>query len=165
MSIILKIILLTTSLLTALIAGLFYAFSCSVNLGLRHLDDAGYLKAMQHINRAILNPWFFISFFGALILLPACTYLYYRYGISQNNVQLLLAAALVYLIGVFGITVLGNVPLNEALDKFNITSAAIEEIKIQRKNFEIPWNRLNLLRTIFAVITFVLVSLFSIIKR
>lgn len=162
MIITLKIVLLITSLVTGLMAGLFYAYSCSVNIGLGRLDDAGYLKAMQNINRAILNPWFFTSFFGALVLLPVCTYLHYRYSISQNNIQILFAASLIYIVGVFGITILGNVPLNEALDKFNIVSTSIEEIKTQRKKFEAPWNKLNLLRTIFAIIAFLLVSLFSI---
>jgi uncharacterized membrane protein len=53
-----KATLLIAVILTGLIAGLFFAYACSVNLGLTRLADAEYLKAMQSINGAILNPWF-----------------------------------------------------------------------------------------------------------
>jgi uncharacterized membrane protein len=42
----------------------------------------------------------------------------------------LLTASLIYLIGVFGVTLLGNVPLNNTLASFSISTATIEEIKI-----------------------------------
>lgn len=72
-----NLVLAATAILTALVAGLFYAYSCSVSPGLGRLPDAGYLSAMQSINRAIQNPVFFISFLGCLILLPLSTYLHY----------------------------------------------------------------------------------------
>ena len=55
-------------------AGLFYAYACSVNPGLGRLPDTGYLAAMQSINRAILNPFFLLVFMGALIILPLGTW-------------------------------------------------------------------------------------------
>jgi len=57
-----NIILVITATTTALMAGLFYAFSCSVNLGLARLSNAEYISAMQSINRAIQNPIFFAAF-------------------------------------------------------------------------------------------------------
>ncbi|MET3535054.1 anthrone oxygenase family protein [Chryseobacterium limigenitum] len=68
------ILLIVTAVLTALIAGLFYAYSCSVVLGLGKLSDTEYLKAMQSINREILNPVFFVSFMGTAVLLPISTF-------------------------------------------------------------------------------------------
>ncbi len=71
------LLLLGTAVLTALIAGLFYAYSCSVVLGLGKLSDAEYLKAMQNINREILNPVFFMmSFMGTAILLPVSAFVF-----------------------------------------------------------------------------------------
>ena len=64
-------------------------------------------------------------------------------------------AALVYLVGVFGVTVAGNVPLNEALDKFSLDGSA-EAIAAARRNFEDAWNRWNHVRTVAACITLVL---------
>ena len=150
------IILILTATSTALIAGLFYSYSCSVNIGLGKLPDEGYLAAMQSINRAILNPVFFATFIGTLLLLPVSTWLQYSAGASKSFL-FLLAATLIYAVGVFGVTIFGNVPLNEALDKFNLHSASMEEIKNQRVMFEIPWNKLHNIRTIANIVALVLV--------
>lgn len=147
------ILLIITATVTALIAGLFYAYSCSVVLGLGKLSDSEYLKSMQSINREILNPVFFLSFMGTAFLLPISTFLYR----GQNLVFiLLLMATLAYLIGVFGVTMFGNVPLNDQLDKFDIVNSSAEAIKEMRNNFERKWNFLNNIRTVFSVITIVL---------
>ncbi len=157
-----KFLLVLVTLFTGMIAGLFYAYSCSVNLGLGRLSDPEYLKAMQSINRAILNPWFFTSFFGVLLLLPISAW--FTYGRFDHSVFYLVIAALaICAIGVFGVTVFGNVPLNEALDKIDLGSITMEEIKRQRKIFENPWNRLNLIRTLAAIATFV-VTVLALIK-
>lgn len=156
MPIVYKIILLSTGSLTALIAGLFYSYSCSVNIGLSRLPDHEYLRAMQSINRAILNPWFFASFIGTLILLPVCAWMLYRHESGSVSFYLILFAALIYMLGVFGVTMFGNVPLNETLDKFDIGSAVVSELKAQRVAFEKPWNMLNLVRTIGSLISLLL---------
>ncbi|MCS3529274.1 DUF1772 domain-containing protein [Chryseobacterium sp. JUb7] len=148
------ILLIITATLTALIGGLFYAYSCSVVLGLGKLSDAEYLKSMQSINREILNPVFFISFMGTTFLLPVTTFLYR----GHHPVFLFIfLAAIAYLVGVFGVTVIGNVPLNEQLDQFDILNSTSEQIKIMRETFESRWNFLNNIRTLFSVISIVLV--------
>ena len=152
------IILILTATSTALVAGLFYSYSCSVNIGLGKLPDEGYLAAMQSINRAILNPMFFATFIGTLLLLPASTWLQYYNGNSKCFL-FLLAATLIYAVGVFGVTIFGNVPLNEALDKFSLNSSSAEDIKRHREMFEIPWNRLHTIRTLANIVSLVLVIL------
>lgn len=148
-------ILTITLITTALIAGLFYSYACSVNLGLGKLSDQHYLSAMQSINREILNPVFFASFMGTLVLLPISAWLQYRTGISLSA-HLLLAAAVTYAIGVFGVTIFGNVPLNNALDKFDLHTASAVDMTARRTGFELPWNRLNTIRTIAAIVSLVL---------
>jgi uncharacterized membrane protein len=71
----------------------------------------------------------------------------------------LLAATIVYLIGAFGVTMLGNIPLNQALDAFNLQSASEEAIAMQRAKFESRWNNLNMIRTIASTIAVILVIL------
>jgi len=136
-------------------AGLFYSYACSVNPGLGKLSDQHYLGAMQSINRAILNPVFFTSFMGTLILLPISAWLQYRTGISLSA-NLLLAAAVTYAMGVFGVTIFGNVPLNDALDKFDLHTAFAADMAAWRTGFELPWNRLNTIRTVAAIVSLVL---------
>lgn len=150
------LIFLLTATLTALTGGLFYAFSCAVNPGLARLSDGGYLAAMQSINKEIQNLLFLSSFMGTLLLLPLSTWLEFRVGIT-DSFWLLLVATFVYTIAVFGLTMFGNVPLNEALDRFNLSSASAKDMAIQREKFEIPWNRFHRIRTVASVLTVMLV--------
>lgn len=147
------IIFFTTVLLTALSAGFFLAWSVSVILGIKKVGDFTYLELMQNINREILNPVFFIVFFGSLILLivNAC--------LQFNNKAIflwVLASAAIYLIGTFGITVLGNVPLNNELDSLNISKLNTSELKKFRTHYENHWNQYHSIRTIAAMISFAL---------
>lgn len=147
-------LLIITATLTALIGGLFYAYSCSVILGLGKLSDAEYLKAMQSINREILNPVFFMSFMGTAVLLPIMTFMLR----GQNPAFLfLLLATLAYLIGIFGVTMVGNVPLNNQLDQFDIVNSSTEAIKKMRDGFENRWNFLNHIRSVCSIVSIILV--------
>ena len=158
-----NIVLLITAFTTALIAGLFYSWSCSVNPGLGKLPDAGYMAAMQSINREILNPLFFMSFMGTVILLPVSTWMQYS-NPAPTRFYLMLAATIVYAVGTFGVTIMGNVPLNNALDGFNLQSASPDMIHQQRELFEKPWNRLHSIRTIANAIALILVLLACLTK-
>jgi uncharacterized membrane protein len=93
-----NIILVITATTTALMSGLFYAFSCSVNLGLARLSNVEYISAMQSTNRAIQNPIFFAAFFAAPILLPLSVLLHYGQPLTMRF-WFLLAATIIYLIG------------------------------------------------------------------
>ena len=150
------IILTLTATSTALIAGLFFAYSFSVNPGLARLEDAAYLSAMQSINRAIQNPVFFAAFLGTLILLPLSAWLHYSQPVTLRF-WMLLASSLIYAAGVFGVTVLGNVPLNDVLDGINLQTSSAQDIAAQRAAFEIPWNRLNAIRTAASAVSVILV--------
>ena len=110
---------------------------------------------MQHINNAILNPVFFLTFVGTLLLLPISTWLQYTQG-NSNTYYLLLGASLVYIIGVFGVTAAGNVPLNDMLAKADLNSLSVTELSALRAQFEKPWLRFHHIRTISVVLSFIL---------
>ncbi len=153
-----NVLLLITATLTGLSAGLLYAYACSVNLGLSQLPDKEYLAAMQSINKEILNPIFFMGFFGALILLPVSSFATYSQPVSFRFI-FLIVATLVYATGTFGVTAFGNVPLNNVLAKINLQSASSVEISRIRIDFEGPWNRLHNIRTVTSIISLVFVIL------
>ena len=153
-----QLVFVITTLSTGLIAGLFYAYACSVNPGLGRLSDTEYLRAMQSINRVILNPVFFMTFMGTLILLPVSTWLSYQ-GQPSPRFWYFLSAAIVYAVGVFGVTIAGNVPLNEALDKFNTGAASPDQAAVQRSLFEQKWNMLNTVRTVANILSALLAIL------
>ena len=146
-------VLFITLLFSGLIAGLLYSYSCSVNPGLKALSDTEYLKAMQSINRAIQNPYFFVCFMGLLLLFPLTSWSLYQQHLTRSFYFMLIAAAL-YFIGVFGITVIGNVPLNDQLDRFVISTSSSEDIAAMRQIFEMPWNLFHLVRTVSAMLSF-----------
>ena len=159
-----SILLLCAALTTALITGLLYSYSCSVNPGLGRLSAEGYIAAMQSINRAIQNPLFFLSFFGTAILLPICCYMQYRLP-PGNRFYLLLGAGILYITGVIGVTIFGNIPLNETLDKFNLNNADAAETLKQKLNFMKQWNRFHTIRTIASCISLLLVLIACIYKE
>ncbi|WP_293308127.1 DUF1772 domain-containing protein [Pedobacter sp. UBA5917] len=157
-----NIILLLSTVSTALIGGLFYAYSCSVIPGLARLSDVSFLQSMQSINRAILNPLFFASFMGTLILLPISVWFFKE---QSTVLYLLLVAALLYFGGVFLVTVIGNVPLNDLLDGSDLTKLNTEELTALRNKFEPGWNFYHRIRTIASFICIMLTAYAAILSR
>jgi len=143
--------------LTGLSAGLFYAWSVSVIPGTQKVADLSYLETMQSINRAILNPAFYLIFFGSILFLSISTA--YEFHDSKVTFWLLLSSSIFYLVGTVGVTSLGNVPLNNQLDALELVSMSTNKIAEFRKFYESNWNRLHLIRTVFAVVSFLLSTL------
>jgi uncharacterized membrane protein len=141
-------------LLTGLSAGLFYAWSVSVIPGTQRVIDATYLETMQSINRAILNPAFYLIFIGSILFLSVTSI--YEFHSNKAVFWLLLASSICYLVGTIGVTALGNVPLNDKLDVLNLIGMDAIEMTEFRQDYELSWNRLHLIRTTFAVISFIL---------
>ena len=149
-----SLILTIASVLTALSAGFFFTWSVSIVSGLGRLSDVGYISAMQAINRAVQNPLFFLVFFGPTILLPFASFLNYA---QTTRFRLLIVASVIYLGGVIGVTVLGNVPMNNKLDAFDPDSATNQTMATERTNYEGRWNTLNHIRTVSSTLSIVLV--------
>lgn len=147
-------------IISGLSAGFFYAWSVSVIPGTRKISDLAYLQTMQSINRAILNPAFFLIFFGSLLLLVFSGIQLFKTGLTF---WLISAALLTYLVGTFGVTAFGNVPLNNQLDVLNIHDLSAVKLSVFRQNYEVKWNRLHTIRTVFAVVSFLfsLLAVFS----
>lgn len=143
------ITLIITGTLTTLLSGIFFGYAVSVNGALGKLRDDEYVRAMQSINIVIQNPLFFLTFMGPVVLLPFATFL--AYDNSSIQFGLLLLATIIYIVGTFGITVIGNVPLNNQLAKASTNTA--HEARIR---FEKPWNRLHVIRTIAGIIVTIL---------
>lgn len=146
-------ILFFTIVTTALSAGLFYAWSISVIPGLKNISSKSYLEAVQSINRAILNPGFFIIFFCSIILMILS--IYFQYKVKVNLAfWLITVGTIFYLIGTVGVTIFGNVPMNEILDLVNINALSGEELENTRLPFENKWNQFNTVRVISSVLAF-----------
>jgi len=152
-----SIVMLGSVVLTGLSAGLFYAWTVSVIPGTKMVKDVTYLETMQSINKAILNPAFFLIFFGCIVLLSIASI--YEFNTNKLTFGFILSSSITYLVGTIGVTGLGNVPLNDQLEVLKIVEMGSEKITEFRKYYESNWNRLHLIRTVFAVISFILAVL------
>ncbi len=108
------VLTLVSALGCGLVAGIFFAFSAFVMKALGRLPPAQGIAAMQAINVAVLNPWFFAAFFGTAagcILLAVSSLLWWH---EPGALYRLIGSAL-YLVGTILVTIAFNVPRNEAL--------------------------------------------------
>ena len=149
-----NITLFASIILAGLSAGLFYAWQVSVIPGTIKISDANYLFTMKSINKEILNPAFFLIFFGSLIAMIAASFMTYGNG---SAFWFVIAALVVYFFGTFIVTSAGNVPLNNQLEALNLTQLSAAQINEFRAMYEVKWNRLHFIRTAFSVISFILI--------
>ena len=156
------VILFITVVLNALSTGFFFAWSVSVILGTKKVGYITYLESMQSINKEILNPKFFIVFFGSLITLIISSVLQYSY---KSVFWLVLAATIIYFIGTFGVTAFGNVPLNNELEALNLRDLSQVELQNFRHYYESKWNSYHTIRTIASMVSFILLIISIFIKK
>ncbi len=140
------------TLTTGLIAGIFYAYACSVNLGLAVQPDAPYVAAMQAINERIQNPVFFLSFFGAVLSLLSALVAHSPRPRSRRFWLVALAAVL-YVGGGFLLTAFVNVPMNEELARV-AADASPGDLARARAGYEGPWDFWNGVRAVFSILAF-----------
>lgn len=155
--------LILATFLTGLTAGLCFTWTNAVTTGIGRLNNLGYLQAFQQMNRAIINPLFMIVFFGAFIV-HFLNIILFRNSSSTVIVMLTMVAAL-YFLGVVLMTIFGNVPLNEVLDKTDLAKASMEDLQALRDRFEVKWNRMHLIRTITSALSFLLLLISLLINN
>lgn len=147
-------ILLITTLLTGLLAGVFFTWTNAITPGIGRLNDIAYLQAFQHMNRTIINPLFYIVIIGPLFLAPLSAYVYK--SSPRIMIWIILGSSIIYFLGVFAVTMLGNIPLNVMLDHTDLVKINTEGAKHLRESFETKWNQLHLIRTISSSTSFLL---------
>ena len=150
-------ILILATLLTGLSAGLCFTWTNAVTTGLARLGDENYLRAFQEMNRSILNPSFFLVFFGPVISIAASA-LFYKNS-ATPVLWMLIAAALIYFLGVALVTIFGNVPINEALNTTDLNQISALDAHDLRMRFEKNWVKLHRIRTYTSSISFLLLIL------
>jgi uncharacterized membrane protein len=127
---------------TAMVAGVFFAFSTFVMQGLGRLPAPEAARAMQSINVTAVRPAFMTLLFGTAAVCVAAMVAGWRDRGSASS-PWLLAAGLLYLVGTIGVTMALNVPLNDKLAALDPTAAAAEWPTYLR-----DWVRSNHLRTL-----------------
>jgi uncharacterized membrane protein len=130
-----------------LIAGVFFAFSSFVMNALAQLQPTQGIAAMQLINITVINPLFMAAFLGTAV---ACIFLAVSSVLRwhQPGTAYLLVGSLLYLIGTVGVTIVCNVPLNEALARVEPGSTEGASLWV---SYLANWTAWNHVRTIAAL--------------
>ena len=131
--------------------GFIFTYSIVVMPGLSKLSDKEFLKAFRVTNAVIQSkqPIFMLTWIGSIVsvlslILISITYV----GLSET--WLIVLVALIYLLGVQGITIFIHLPLNNQIQKLILEKLKDENLRDERLNFENKWNFFNNIRTTIA---------------
>ena len=149
---VLSILTLISALGSALVAGIFFAFSAFVMKALARIPPAQGIAAMQSINITVINPWFMTVFLGTVVTSIILVFVsVWRW--AEPGSGFLLSGGLAYFIGTFLVTMVFNVPRNNALAAVDPVSANGEKLWA---SYVISWTAWNHVRTVAALAAAVL---------
>jgi uncharacterized membrane protein len=143
--------LVAATITMGLAAGLFYVFSHAIMPGLGRGGDRTFVGGFQAIDKAIVNPWFQVSFLGALVFTALAAVLHL--GTQWRSVLPWIVAALVLYVVTLVITFAVNIPLNNQIQAAGAPDR-IADLAAVRGRFEAAWVRWNLVRTVTSVTAF-----------
>lgn len=140
------------ALWSAAIGGVFSAFSEFIMAALLRTHSEGGIEAMQQINRTVIKTQF-VAGILAIAGLSIAFAVYGQYAFAGAVAWSLMLAAIVYVPSVFLMTIAGNVPMNNKLERLDHTSG---EAKAYWLIYGRVWTRLNHVRTLGSVATAVI---------
>lgn len=116
------VVTLGTALGCGLMAGVFFAFSAFVMPALARLPAPQGIAAMQSINVAAITPSFMATLFGTGLACASLIVGTWTNWPRPGGVYVVLGG-LIYLAGTILVTVVANVPRNDALAALDVASA------------------------------------------
>ena len=156
MSTLILFLLQVSILAYALVAGVFLAFSDFIMRSLAITSGSGGVEAMQAINREVFR-WIFMTLFLGMAAGSVAIAIYAWIVVDGPAGAMILAAALVYLVFCFGVTVVFNVPMNEALAGMETSAEAARDYWLQ--TYVPRWTFWNTVRTVAATLSAALLLL------
>ena len=124
-----------------------FGHSRNTTRGRLHLPGNDAVDQSRHPEPCVLRGFFWNRSFLSVASI-------YQFHTDQLSFWLMLVASICYLIGTVGVTGLGNVPLNDQLDLLDLPEMANTKLAEFRAFYESNWNRLHVIRTAFAVLSF-----------
>ena len=132
---------------TGIMAGLFFSFSTFIMEALGKISSESGMNAMKSINRTILNPLFKVIFFGTA-LMTLFLLITTLFNSEWNGRTYIISGSLLYLVGIYLVTIIFNVPLNDRLDRTDSTNYSSQQMW---KSYIKKWTIWNHIRTVTAV--------------
>ena len=137
----------------ALVSGIFFAFSTFIMRALGRLRPAEGIAAMQSINITVIHPTFLGAFFGTGILSAAVVISTWLR--AEEGLELAILGTVLYIVGCLGVTIAGNIPLNDRLAKAEPEDAAAHELWNHYLSRWTLWNTVRTLASLAAAAVFV----------
>jgi uncharacterized membrane protein len=129
---------------SGLLAGLYFAFSAFIMTALGRIDRAAGISAMNAINVEIVRSLFMPLFLGTTVASALLVGLaLFRWGASGALPMLL--GGLLLVLGMFVVTMVFNVPLNNTLAAVVPTSAEGATFWTRYLEIWTPWNHVRTL--------------------
>ena len=141
---------ITTALLwfatisAGIMAGVYFTFSVFVMRSLDAMTGTTGMAAMQSINRIILKSAFLPLFFLSSLACAALVALELM-DRTAAGATAMLAGGAAYVLGMFVVTVIGNVPLNNRLEATNADGAEAREMWALYRRRWTAWNHVRTL--------------------
>ena len=136
--------LIALTVITGLMAGIYAAFSIFIMRSLASLDVLPAANAMIAINKTIVKTLFAPLFFGSVVLY-AVALINTRFDPLPQGTILLVTAAALYIVGMFIVTMKGNVPMNNRLQAL---ANAPPQLRQYWPVYRQQWTKLNHIRTL-----------------
>lgn len=133
----------------ALIGGVLLAFSDFIMRSLARTPGTGGIEAMQTINREVFR-WTFMGLFLGMTAASVGLAVHAALQTREPASALILSAALVYVLGCFGVTVGVNVPLNRRLAGMDAADPATR--RFWSATYLPRWTRWNTVRALACVL-------------
>jgi len=125
-----------------LLGGLYYAFSAFIMSALGRIDQAAGVSAMNSINLVIVKSSFMALFLATTLASLALAIVgVLRWG--EPGAIAMLVGGLVYVVGMFVVTAVFNVPLNNALATVDPASAEAGQVWARYLNDWTMWNHVR----------------------
>ena len=147
------VIVSTAAIGTAAVGGVFLAFSSFVMPALGRLPVRDAVATMQSVNITAVSPLFMGVLFGSGAV---CLVTGWRAvtGWGTPAAPWLLAGSAAYLIGVIGVTVAANVPLNDQLAALDPSSAPAAALWVHYLSRWTAWNHVRSVAGLLSGTTF-----------
>ena len=144
--------LLAATMTMGIGAGVFQLYAFAIMPGLGRTDDRTFVGAFQQIDGAIIGPWLFLFFFGALgfTALAAALHL----GRGKRSALPWIGGAFVLHLPVVVITMRINVPLNDEIKAAGDPGRIADLAAVRERFHEARWVGWNLFRAVASTVAF-----------
>jgi uncharacterized membrane protein len=154
MNVVHSVAMLMAAVGCGMVAGVFFAFSSFVMPALRQVRPGQGMAAMQSINVSAVAPVFMFLLFGTAAVCLVLGVLEVTSSTGESS-RLVPGASALYLLGVIGVTIVRNVPMNNKLAALDPESSDGTAFWTNYLSDWTAWNHLRAVAALFSAGMFI----------